>query len=139
MLKNGVIGTENGRGEMGLKSFMQAVVQNTLFRKFEKKNNVRKRLMMYLTENFSKPSFSRTSNRICVSLQSVTNFCSLFTCTWLKVNKSRYKQCGVTPHFFIGQNLLKKILRKDKYWHNQFRKAFWWIRWPQIMQYNVTR
>ena len=37
MLKNGVIGTENGRGEMGLKSFMPAVVQNTLFRKKKKK------------------------------------------------------------------------------------------------------
>ena len=35
-----------------------------------------------------------------------------------------YKQCGVTPHFSTGQNLLKKILRKDKYWHNKSRKAF---------------
>ena len=33
----------------------------------------------------------------------------------LKVNESRYKQYGVTQHFSIGQNLLKKLLRKDKY------------------------
>ena len=33
----------------------------------------------------------------------------------LKVNESRYKQCGVTPHFSTGQKLLKRILRKDKY------------------------
>ena len=57
-------------------------------------------------------------------------FCSPFTCTWLKVNESRYKQRGVTPHFSIGQNLLKKRLRKDKYWHNQLREAFWSIHWP---------
>ena len=28
------------------------------------------------------------------------------------------------PKHFHGQNLLKKILRRDKYWHNQLRKAF---------------
>ena len=36
-----------------------------------------------------------------------------------KVHESRYKQYGVTPHFSIEknyvENLLKKILRKDKY------------------------
>ena len=32
-----------------------------------------------------------------------------------KVNESRYKQCGVIPHFPTGQNLLQKIFRKDKY------------------------
>ena len=63
----------------------------------------------------------------------------------------QYKQCGLTPQFSTGQNLLKKkywekinidtfqlrkalstwqnllkkILRKDKYWHNQLRKVFW--------------
>ena len=26
----------------------------------------------------------------------------------VKVNESRYNQCGVTPHFSTGQNLLKK-------------------------------
>ena len=63
----------------------------------------------------------------------------------LKVNESRYKHCVVTPHFSTRQNLLKKLLRKDKYWdiqskywHNQLRKAFWQICWPQIMQYTVT-
>ena len=30
----------------------------------------------------------------------------------LKVNESRYKQCGVIPHFSTRQNLLKKMLRK---------------------------
>ena len=35
--------------------------------------------------------------------------------TVLKVDESRYKQWGITPTFFTGQNLLKKILRKDKY------------------------
>ena len=29
----------------------------------------------------------------------------------LKVNESQYKQFGVIPHFFNGQNLLKKIQR----------------------------
>ena len=42
----------------------------------------------------------------------------------LKVNESQYKQCGVTPHFSTGKNQLKKILRKDKCWHNQLKKAF---------------
>ena len=32
-----------------------------------------------------------------------------------KANESQYMQCGVTPHFSTGQNLLKKILRKDRY------------------------
>ena len=41
-----------------------------------------------------------------------------------KVNESRYKQFVVTPHFSLEQNLLKKISRKDKYWHSQLRKAF---------------
>ena len=30
----------------------------------------------------------------------------------LKVNESRYKQCLVTPHFSIRQNLLKKYQEK---------------------------
>ena len=33
----------------------------------------------------------------------------------IKVNESRYKQFGVTPHFSTGENLLKKILIKDRY------------------------
>ena len=32
---------------------------------------------------------------------------------FFKVNESRYKQCWIIPYFSIGQNLLKKILRKD--------------------------
>ena len=33
-----------------------------------------------------------------------------------KVSESRYNQCGVTPLFPTGQNLLKKkVLRKYKY------------------------
>ena len=56
----------------------------------------------------------------------------------IKVNESQYKQCGVTPHLFTRENLLKKILRKDKYWHNQLRKVIWWIHGPQIMQYTMT-
>ena len=43
----------------------------------------------------------------------------------IKVNKSRYKQCVVIPHFSIGQYLLRKILKKDTYWQSQLRKAFW--------------
>ena len=31
----------------------------------------------------------------------------------IKVNESRHKQCGVTPHFSSAQNPLKKLLRKD--------------------------
>ena len=30
----------------------------------------------------------------------------------LKINESRYKQCGIIPHFSTRQNLLKKMLRK---------------------------
>ena len=45
----------------------------------------------------------------------------------LVVDESRYKQCGVTPHFSKRQSLLKKILRKDKYWHNRLRKAFFTV------------
>ena len=42
----------------------------------------------------------------------------------IKVNESRYKHCWVTQYFSNEQNLVKKILRKDKYGHNQLRKAF---------------
>ena len=42
----------------------------------------------------------------------------------LKVNESRYKQCEVTPHISTRKNLLKNLLRKDKNWQNQLRKAF---------------
>ena len=51
----------------------------------------------------------------------------------IKVNESYYKQCGVTPHFSTGQNilskdkywqkLLKKISREGKYLQNQLRSA----------------
>ena len=30
----------------------------------------------------------------------------------VKNNESRYKHCGVIPHFFTGQNLLKKNIEK---------------------------
>ena len=48
----------------------------------------------------------------------------------LKVNKSRCKQCVVTPYFSTGKNLIenKILLRKnieDKHWHSPLRKAFW--------------
>ena len=33
---------------------------------------------------------------------------------------NQYKQCGVTAHLSTEQNLLKKTLRKDKWWHNQW-------------------
>ena len=47
----------------------------------------------------------------------------------------------VTPNFSTVQNLLKKILSKDKhcqklltekskYWRKQLKKAFWLIHWP---------
>ena len=38
-----------------------------------------------------------------------------YYCYNIKVNESRHKQCGVTQHFSTGENLLKKILRKDEY------------------------
>ena len=37
------------------------------------------------------------------------------TSCFVKLNESRYKQCGVAPQFSTEQNLRKKILRKDKY------------------------
>ena len=30
----------------------------------------------------------------------------------VKNNETRYKHCGVTPHFFTGQNLWKKNIEK---------------------------
>lgn len=33
----------------------------------------------------------------------------------VRVDESRSKQCSVTPDFSTGQNLLRKILREDKY------------------------
>ena len=38
--------------------------------------------------------------------------------TWVRsfnVNKSRYKQCWVTPLFSNGKNLLTEISKKNKY------------------------
>ena len=52
----------------------------------------------------------------------------------IKVNKSRYKQCGVTPRF---DNEL--VIQKTQHWRNQLRRASWEIHWPEIMQYTVTR
>ena len=46
----------------------------------------------------------------------------VFSVSILKVNELRYKQCGVTPQLSTGQNLLKKVLRKDKYWQNLLKK-----------------
>lgn len=34
----------------------------------------------------------------------------------LTVKESGNKQSRVTPHFSNGQNLLKKILRKERFW-----------------------
>ena len=42
----------------------------------------------------------------------------------MKVNKLRYKQCGVTPYFSTGQNLWKKALRKDKILTQSIEKGF---------------
>ena len=36
----------------------------------------------------------------------------------LKLMNQDISNVGVTPHFSTGQILWKKILRKDKYWHN---------------------
>ena len=50
--------------------------------------------------------------------------CSLFFVFHFKVNESRCKQWGVIPHFSIRENLLKKkILRNNKYWHNQLSNS----------------
>ena len=77
-------------------------------------------------------SFFRISISICnasfllfsVSFPAVTSVDVFLLALWLrqafKVNESRYKQCGVTPQW---ENLLKKLLRKDKYWHNQLTEA----------------
>ena len=48
----------------------------------------------------------------------------------LKVNESRYKHCGVTPHISTGKNIQKKNDKWGKikicknYWLSQFRKTF---------------
>ena len=46
-----------------------------------------------------------------VSRPHISTFSDKFY-SQLKVNESRYKQCGATPHFSTGQTLLKKILKK---------------------------
>ena len=42
---------------------------------------------------------------------------------WIKVSESRYKQCGVTPHFSAGKNLLKKNIERRYILTYQLRKA----------------
>ena len=46
------------------------------------------------------------------SMSQTNNNHPLLRCISIKVNDSRYKQCGVTPHFSTGQNLLKKNIEK---------------------------
>ena len=41
-----------------------------------------------------------------------------------KVDESWWAECGVNQNFSNEKNLLKNILRKDKYWHRQLKKAF---------------
>ena len=55
----------------------------------------------------------------------VLSSCSYFLCLQerFKVNESRYKQCDVNSHFSTGQNILKRILKKDKYWQS-IEKSF---------------
>ena len=58
-----------------------------------------------------------------------TNYCFykfliFFNFILFKVIESWYKQSGIVPQFSTGQYLMTKSLRKDKYWHNQLRKAF---------------
>ena len=47
----------------------------------------------------------------------------------IEVNESRFENCGVTPYFSTEQSWEKRniytILGKEKYLHNQLRKAFW--------------
>ena len=42
----------------------------------------------------------------------------------IKDNETRYQQCGVAPNFSNAQNLLKKILRKDKILAKSTEKNF---------------
>ena len=55
------------------------------------------------------------------------------------LRKEKYWHNQLRKAFSTGQNLLEKILRKDKYRQSQLRKAFWYTHWTQIMQYTVTR
>ena len=57
-------------------------------------------------------------------LQTNNNHQFLLRCVLIQINESGFEQCEATPHFFTGQNLLKKILRKYKHWHNQLIKSF---------------
>ena len=57
-------------------------------------------------------------------LQTNNNHQFLLRCALIQINESGFEQCEATPHFFTGQNLLKKILRKYKHWHNQLIKSF---------------
>ena len=59
-------------------------------------------------------------------------FLSKFCFIEVKVNESRYTQCGLTPQFSksIEKNIEKRsilaklLIDKSKYYHNQLRKAF---------------
>ena len=57
-------------------------------------------------------------------LQTNNNHQFLLRCVLIQINESGFEQCEATPHFFTSQNLLKKILRKYKHWHNQLIKSF---------------
>ena len=69
-------------------------------------------------------SISTFSNMFCF-YSFITYHVKRNTISNFKANESWYKQCGVTPNFSTGQNLSKKILRKNKQWHNHFRKSAW--------------
>ena len=48
-------------------------------------------------------------NTLCHIFAGGTDFHQCDYDLWIpKVNESRYKQCGVTPHFSTGQNLLDR-------------------------------
>lgn len=57
-------------------------------------------------------------------LQTNNNHQFLLRCVLIQINESGFEQCEATPHFFTGQNLLKKILGKYKHRHNQLIKSF---------------
>ena len=85
--------------------------------------NIQEKILLNFCSN--NPYEKKLSHDCHYLRKSLDKFLKMFLYkSMLKVNESRYKQCGVTRRISIRQNLLKKIFGKDKCWYNQLRKAF---------------
>ena len=76
-------------------------------------------------------------------IEGVKNFVYLYK-NEFKVNQSRHKQCGITPHFSIEKNytknLLKKILRGITNWEKFFDRFadHKQVNIPWLINFNIS-